>query len=153
MRTHGRYVSLIVWNEPYTFTDEIEIYAGDPEWVDEELPGPAIADVKAYAGRLAIQKGIRTRLTQDIEALRLMAQGGGISAETRSRVLGDLATVEENMGQATSEFGDDFEAVLPLNPWHQRILRSQARLWSSTGLRPLTFWPVSYTHLTLPTKA
>jgi hypothetical protein len=30
LRSHGRYVSLIVWNEPFTFVDEIEVYAGDP---------------------------------------------------------------------------------------------------------------------------
>ncbi len=87
LRTHGRYVSLIVWNEPYTFVDEIEVYAGEPEWVDEPLPGPAITDVKAYADRLAIQKGIRTRLTQDIEALRQTAQEEGIPAQTQSAVL------------------------------------------------------------------
>ena len=50
LRTHGRYVSLVVWNEPFTFVDEIEVYAGEPGWVDEPLPGPAIADVKEYAG-------------------------------------------------------------------------------------------------------
>ncbi len=139
LRTHGRYISLIVWNEPYTFVDEIEVYAGEPEWVDEPLPGPAIADVKAYAGRLAIEKGIRTRLTQDIEALRLMAQDG-IPTQTRSAVLGELATVEANMGRATRVFGDDFQAVLPLNSWHERVLRAQAWLWRARGLEPLTFW-------------
>ena len=140
LRTHGRYVSLIVWNEPYTFVDEIEVYAGEPEWADEPLPGPAIADVKVYAGRLAIEKGIRTRLTQDIEALRQTAEEEGIPAQTQSAVLGELATVEANMRQASRAFGDDFEAVLPLNSWHERVLQTQARLWRARGLEPLTFW-------------
>ena len=139
LRTHGRYVGLVVWNEPYTFVDEIEVYAGEPEWVDEPLPGPAIADVKAYADRLAIEKGIRTRLTQDIEALRQTAEDG-IPAQTQSAVLGELATVEASMGQASRAFGDDFEAVLPLNSWHERVLRAQAWLWRARGLEPLTFW-------------
>ena len=139
LRTHGRYVSLIVWSDPYTFVDEIEVYAGEPEWVDEPLPGPAITDVKVYAGRLAIEKGIRTRLTQDIEALRQTAEDG-IPAQTQSDVLGELATVEASMRQATRAFGDDFEAVLPLNSWHERVLRTQAWLWRGRGLEPLTFW-------------
>ena len=83
LRAHGRYVSLVVWNEPYTFADEIEVYAGEPEWVNEPLPGPAIADVKEYAGGLAIQKGIRTRFARDIESLRKAAEEEGVPPRTR----------------------------------------------------------------------
>ena len=86
LRTHGRYVSLIVWNEPYTFVDEIEVYAGEPEWVDEPLPGPAIADVKEYAHRIAIQKGIRTRLVRDIEALKEAVEEEGVPVQTQRRM-------------------------------------------------------------------
>ncbi len=139
LRTHGRYVSLVVWSEPYTFVDEIEVYAGEPEWVDEPLPGPAIADVKAYAGRIAIQKGIRTRLVGDIEALRKEAADEGVPVQTRKDVLGELAAVEGELGPAT-DFGDDFQAVLPLNAWHERVLRTQAWLWRARGLEPLAFW-------------
>ena len=139
LRAHGRYVSLVVWNEPYTFVDEIEVYAGEPEWVNEPLPGPAIADVKAYAGRLAIQKGIRTRLMRDIESLRKAAEEKGIPPQTRNDVLAELAAVEGEMGPATA-FRDDFQAVLPLNPWHERVLRTQAWLWRARGLEPLVFW-------------
>ena len=57
LRTHGRYVSLVVWNEPYTFVDEIEVYAGEPEWVNEPLPGPAIPDLKAYAAPVGHPEG------------------------------------------------------------------------------------------------
>ena len=139
LRAHGRYVSLVVWNEPYTFADEIEVYAGEPEWVNEPLPGPAIADVKEYAGGLAIQKGIRTRFARDIESLRKAAEEEGVPPRTRKDVLAELAAVEGEMGAATA-FGDDFQAVLPLNPWHARVLRTQARLWRARGLEPLTFW-------------
>ena len=139
LRAHGRYVSLVVWNEPYTFADEIEVYAGEPEWVNEPLPGPAIADVKEYAGGLAIQKGIRTRFVRDIESLRKAAEEEGVPPQTRKDVLAELAAVEGEMGAATA-FEDDFQAVLPLNPWHARVLRTQARLWRARGLEPLTFW-------------
>ena len=139
LQTHGRYVSLVVWNEPYTFVDEIEVYAGDPEWVNEPLPGPGIADVESYANRIAIQKGIRTRLVRDIQALREAAEEEGVPARTRSEVLGELAAVEEELGPATA-FGDDFQAVLPLNAWHERVLRTQAWLWRAGGLEPLAFW-------------
>jgi len=139
LQTHGRFVSLVVWNEPYTFVDEIEVYAGEPAWVDEPLPGPEIADVKAYAARMAIQKGIRTRLVRDIEALRKATEEEGVPAHVQRDVLEELAAVEANFGLAT-ESGDDFQAVLPLNAWHARVLRTQAWLWRARGLQPLTFW-------------
>ncbi len=139
LRTHGRYVSLMVWNEPYTFVDEIEVYGGEPAWLDEPPTGPAVPNPKAYAKRLAIQKGIRARLAQDIEALRQTAQEEGVPVQVRIDVLGELAHVEANLGPAT-ESGDDFQAILPLNPWHERVMRTQALLWRAAGLRPLTFW-------------
>ena len=140
LRTHGRYVSLVIWDEPYTFVDEIEVYAGEPEWVEEPLPGAGVADMRTYAHGLANQKGIRTRLERDIEALRQAAAQEGIPVQTRTDVLDELAVVEANLGQASTEFGDDFEAVLPVNSWHTRVLRTQAWLWRARGLEPLTFW-------------
>ena len=165
LRTHGRYVSLVVSNQPFTFVDEIEVYAGEGEWVNEPLPGPAIADLSievhggeggewvvepppepaiadlsAYSPQTAIEKGIRTRLVRDIEALREAAAAEGVPPQTKRDVLGELAFVEGVLEQASTAFGDDFRAVLPLNSWHERVLRTQAWLWRARGLKPLTFW-------------
>ncbi len=139
LRTHGRYVSLMVWNDPFTFVDEIEVYRGEPEWLDEPLTGQGVPNPEAYAKQLAIQKGSRTRLVQDIEVLRGAAQERGVPVQTRKDVLDELAHVEANLGSAT-ESGDDFQTILPLNPWHERVMRTQARLWRAAGLGPLTFW-------------
>jgi len=140
LRTHGRYVSLVVWSEPFTFVDEIEVYAGEPEWVDEPLPGSGTADLSVFGQRLIIQKGIHTRLVRDIEALREAAQQEGIPEQTRRDVLSELAALEANLGQASAAFGEDFRAVLPLNEWHERVMRTQASLWRARSLEPLTFW-------------
>ena len=139
LRTHGRFVGLVVWNEPFTFVDEIEVYLGEPEWMDEPLPGPAIGDLKAYAGGIAIQDGIQMRLMRDIEALRVTAEEEGVPVQTRGDVLAELSAVEADLGLATA-FEDGFRAVLPLNAWHERVLRTQAWLWRAKGLEPLTFW-------------
>ena len=89
---------------------------------------------------IAVQEGIRTRLVRDIEALRKAAEEEGVPAQTRRDVLGELAAVEGELGPACRAFGDDFRAVLPLNPWHERVLRTQAWLWRARGLEPLAFW-------------
>ena len=98
------------------------------------------ADRLDEKARTAIQEGIRTRLVRDIEALRKAAEEEGVPAPTRRGVLAELAAVEGELGQACTTFGDDFRAVLPLNPWHERVLRTQARLWRACGLEPLAFW-------------
>ena len=141
LRTHGRYVGFVVWNEPFTFVDEIEVYVGEPEWVDEPLPGPAVGDLKVYVRRTGIEAGIQTRLEHDIEALRIAAGEEGISAQTRNDVLAELAAVEGELGQGGDLFGeDDFRTVLPFGSRHERVFRTQAWLWRARGLEPLTFW-------------
>jgi len=141
LQTHGRYICLVVWPVgKYAFVDEIEVYAGEPAWVNEELPGRGFTDVRAHADQLAIRKGIRTRLVQDIEALRKAAEEEGIPAQTRQDVYDELRAVEGALHQASRAYGDDFRAVLPLNSWHQRVLRTQALLWRARALEPLTFW-------------
>ncbi len=141
LRTHGRYVCLVVWPVGrVAFVDEIEVYAGEPAWVNEPLPGPGFTDMKAHSGQLAIQAGIRRRFVQDIQALRKAAEEDGVPVQTRRNVLGELAAVEGELGQACRAYGDDFRAVLPLNSWHERVLRAQAWLWRAQGLEPLTFW-------------
>ena len=141
LQTHGRYVCLVVWPVgKYSFVDEIEVYAGEPAWVNEALPGPGFTDVRAHADRLAIREGILTRLVEDIEALRQAAVEEGLPAQTRRDVLDELRAVEGELGQASRAYGDDFRAVLPLNSWHERVLRTQAWLWRARGLEPLTFW-------------
>ena len=140
LRTHGRFVGFVVWNEPFTFVDEIEVYVGEGEWLDEPLPGPAIPDLQAFVSRTVIATGIRTRLQRDIEALREAAQEEGIPVQAHNDALAELSSVEAELGQGGEAFGDDFRAVLPLNSQHERVMRTQAWLWRAKGLEPLTFW-------------
>ena len=141
LQTHGRYVCLVVWPVgKYSFVDEIEVYAGEPEWVNEVLPGRGFTDVSAHADLIAIREGIRRRLARDIEALRQAATDEGVASQARQDVLGELTAVEAELEQASRAYGDDFRAVLPLNSWHERVLRTQAWLWRARGLESLTFW-------------
>ena len=104
------------------------------------MAGLAWSQDSAVTPGASIQNGIRTRLERDIEALREAAEEEGVPVQTRSDVLGELAAVEGELGQASAAFGDDFRAVLPLNSWHGRVLRTQAWLWRARGLELLTFW-------------
>ena len=146
MQMHGRYVCVAVWGHKMTFVDEIEVYEGEPGWVNKPLQGASISvaeggDFAAELSRhLAIGTGIRKRLEQDIGALKEAAKAVAIPVETRRQVLDELGAVEENLGEASLTFGENFRTVLPLNSWHTRVMRTQAWLWRARGLEPLTFW-------------
>ena len=146
LRTHGRYVCLAIWGDRMTFVDEIEVYEGEAEWLNESLQGGAISIEEGedfatqLARQLAISTGIRRRLEQDIAALREVIKAGAIPVETQRKVLDELAAVESKLGQASMDFKSDFRTVLPLNEWHERVMRTQAWLWRAKGFGPLTFW-------------
>lgn len=136
MHTHGRYISFVVQNTSFAFVDEIEVYAGEPEWVNEPLSGESVADVKGLVERLAVQQNVRRRIMNDAVEVRKRAEGqGGLDA-----VLADLDAVVKETGDLKTVPGPDFRAVLPLNDLHARVFRSQAALWRAKGVKPVFVW-------------
>jgi hypothetical protein len=140
LRTHGRYVALAVWGQPYVFVDEIEVFEGDPSWVNEPLQGEPVADVKAYTGAVAVHSGIVRRLQRDIEAVREKAKRPEIPQEVRNAVSAELDAATRAMFELPTHPEKDFRAILPLNAPHERVFRAQARLWQAQGCAPLTIW-------------
>ncbi|MCX7827474.1 MAG: hypothetical protein N2689_18240, partial [Verrucomicrobiae bacterium] len=78
LRTHGRFVSFMVTpGGPYTFVDEIEVYRGEPEWVNVPFTGEGVTDAKAYQLHAAFEQRVR----KDLLAVRAAAASlkGGAS--------------------------------------------------------------------------
>ena len=140
LKTHGRYVALAVWGQPFTFVDEIEVYAGERDWVQAPLVGEPIADIKAYALSLAVREAVSRRLRQDVAGVRENAGRPEIPEAARREVLAEVDAVAEGLKDLPSHYGDDFRAVLPLNPAHARVFRAQAKLWQADGCARLTAW-------------
>ena len=129
LRTHGRYVMFLVApGGPYVFADEIEVYAGAPEWARLPFTGEASTDAKAYRTHLAVER----RLRDDLAAVR--------AADAQHALTAELDALAHELAQLPRTSGGEFRAVLPLNGLHARIFRAQAALWHARGCAPLTLW-------------
>ena len=127
-KTYGRYVAfLIAPAGHYFFTDEIEVYRGDPSWVGHPKTGEVVTDLKAFFLAGKVQRGVERRLRADAQAV-------GFELTSIPRV-----------------DAKNFRAILPLNELHERIFAEQARRWRSQGIPPLVLWqtcpwdPLSHT--------
>ena len=102
--------------------------------------GPAVADVKTYAPD--------RHPGGDSETPRAGYPGpeesggrGGYPCTDKAQGTWRVDGCGRRVGAGLQKvYGDDFQATLPLNSWHQRVLRTQAWLWRAKGLEPLTFW-------------
>lgn len=58
-----------------------------------------------------------------------------------SRISAELDAVLAQVYSLPRQPGENFRAVLPLNPLHERVFRAQAMLWRALEIEPLMAWP------------
>lgn len=139
LQAHGRYVAVIVESSPFTFVDEIEVYAGDPAWLDTPLAGPEVQDIKAYLASIRVGDSIKKRLMSDLRAIRELHQNL-LSETIRAEISACLDVLASEINNTTMEVPEKFRAVLPLNSLHARILAVQGQVWRASGLPPIVVW-------------
>jgi hypothetical protein len=143
--THGRYVALVVdQNGPYTFSDEIEVFAGDPGRVGSPLAGASTTDLQDYFVRAHMRVSIQQRLTIDLRAARAAlaaAPVGVLLAEQLSHELDAIAEGIVTLTVLPDPAG--FAAVVPLNDLHARIFAVQAAIARANGFPELSAWPAN----------
>src|SRR5439155_3164995 len=65
-RTHGRWVKFVVDVQGvFCFVDEVEVYAGQREWLATSFAGPPLAGVEEFL----VRRGIRRRIAADRDAV------------------------------------------------------------------------------------
>jgi len=140
LETHGRYVAFVIAAHSYGFVDEIEVYAGDPAWLDKPLTGAPITEVKKYVTELRVASAVKRRLQEDLDTVRENAADRRVPKKVRKSVNETLDEVAQAMAELPTIYGDDFRCVLPLNNLHAKIFAAQANLWAAKGYKPLTLW-------------
>ncbi len=139
LKTHGRYVAFSVINTPYTFVDEIEVYAGDKQWLNTPAGGEVVQDLKQYTllGLSAI--GVRRRLAADAGAVTQSVQSSLLPLERRHSLMNRLKELAAQ-GEEVRMVPADFKAIVPLNPIHREIFSIYAQILAAQGVKPLTVW-------------
>jgi hypothetical protein len=140
LRTHGRYVAFVVTTEPFFFCDEIEVRAGDAAFLNEPLPGAAIADPREQYKQSQISTRIQRRLREDALAIKEKIKASSIEAAKKDELNAKLDGLVSQVSTAEFQADPGFRTILPLNPLHEQILAVQAERWRMAGLKPVTVW-------------
>ncbi|MGV8073268.1 MAG: hypothetical protein AB2L11_01710 [Syntrophobacteraceae bacterium] len=135
--THGRYLSLLVLGEPYIFVDEIEVYEGDPTWVDVPLAGSPVSNVQASK---RVNLAVEARLESDIQGIRDALRSKPILSKVGKVISAQLESAEQDLLKTGNWYHEDFRAEVPLNPLHEKIFNIQAQLWRAMGFPLLSVW-------------
>ena len=139
LRTHGRYVQLYV--EPdrqYLFVDEIEVYRGEDEWVDEAREGEPITGLEEYMARQALDGLIRQQLLRDLEAAK--ADIADLPAQLRESLGRRALALTDAVREMPSVPMEGFRAVLPMTDLERDIFRLQAATWRAQDKALLRVW-------------
>lgn len=140
LRTHGRYVTLVVEGTPYTFVDEIEVYAGEEDWRNTPLEGPGIADVKTYMQELKVRRAVLRRMQKDTAVMLQKVEKATLPQTVRDGLQQRLKAALEGSQALPNDYGNDFRNILPLNGSHAEVFQVQAALWRALDCGPLTAW-------------
>ena len=140
LQCRGRYIALVMEQQPYTFVDEIEVYRGQDSWLDAAPQGRQFAGSPRdyFRGRQVID-GITNRMRSDLDEIRAalkqakLPEGERLALQARVNRL--QAEIEEQQ-----DVPADFRAIFPMNDVHAAIYALNAPLLRARGYRRLTPW-------------
>jgi hypothetical protein len=143
-KAHGRFVKfLVVPSGAYCFVDEIEVFKGEPSWMNLARSGEPITDAKAHFHATAALRSVQRRIRNDSRAVRGAIDLAQVPAEAKRSIAALLELVERELAALSPELPRDFRCVLPLNPLHERVFAAQAALWRARHAEPITIWTCS----------
>jgi hypothetical protein len=140
LRTHARYVALAFSVLPaFAWSDEIEVYVGDPSWTNLPRDGVSVSDIKNFLQGKAITFCAQRRIQSDIDQIRSKVNGSTISSSAKSTINAELdaAAAVPNLN---IPYSSSYKTILPLNTDHARAFKAHAYYWSALGRSPLTIW-------------
>jgi HYR domain len=144
LRTHGRYVAILVdQNGPYTFCDEIEILGGDPGWLASPLAGEMATNLPSYFVSAHMRVSIRSRLSSDLQDARTALAASSVDDGLRARLAGILDQAEVEIPDIPASDPKGFTTILPLNDVHARIFGVQGAIAHAEGFPALSAWAAS----------
>ncbi len=149
LKGRGRYVCVIAAAQPYCFVDEVEVWRGPDAWLEEEMPGPRVTDLRAYYQRSLIRSGAAGRLRADLAAV-LARQATNLTAEAQAALRARADALEAQIPGFAAGLPDDQKTVLPYGPLHESILALQAPVLRAAGVaKPLVWQSSRWAPLTL----
>jgi hypothetical protein len=139
--TRGRYVRLVAVppaGGPYLFVDEIEVFRGSDELLDQPPAGEPVEDVAEVFVAWRSHAALSHRFHADAGALEARLRRAPLPDEAlRAPLLDRFSEVRDALDAESIPVDGAFQAVLPLGPTHEQLFRLQADLWRAMGHAPL----------------
>jgi len=144
LHTHGRYVAFVVDAVgPYTFSDEIEVYAGDASWLAAPLAGPATTNLTQFFTTAHMMWSIRHRLMRDVQRARDALAAADVDDGTRAALQDELADIDAAIPALQTPDPATFKAVLPLNDLHARVFAVHGAIAEAQAAPLVAAWPAN----------
>ncbi len=142
LRARGRYVQLVIVPlpaAPYLFTDEIEVFRGPAELLQQDSDrGEVVTAREIYeAGR--IQRAVHHRWQSDVDSLQKTIQQAALDDAARTGLLEQWAAAQ-TLGPDAIEADESWRAILPMGDHHAKLFQVQAALWRAMGREDLSVW-------------
>ena len=147
LATHGRYVQLVALTSIYTFVDEVEIYQGQPEFLNSPLPGEPVenpasllqADTPPYhkmpyavAARLATDTARAARVIDELKAKPELA------AKLTARL--EQLRVAALKPDLSVIYDIDYHALAPLSAEHAKTFAVLSEAYRAAGYPEYSLW-------------
>ncbi len=148
LKTYGRYIQLVIVtpNLLYCFTDEVEIYKGEPQWLSQKLKGDKISGSettpggKEYFDKFIVNYKVRNRLHLEVQEAKKAVQSSTLAGRDIKRLLNEASRLEKNIDDLSCIDPADYDVILPMNELEDKIFALRAKLRSQEGQPGLKAW-------------
>lgn len=148
MRTHGRYVQLLIDpGGPYCFVDEVEIYRGEDSWITQQPMGAPTRGATDFFKTNAINNSIKSRLYVDLRDTREDIKDSGLGNKETADLFAELNNIDFAIPKTPPVDPQSFSAIFPINDLQGRIFSVRAKMRRMKGLPPIEAWvshPLDY---------
>ncbi len=142
LKTKGRYIAFGISSFNYIFTNEIEVFRGDDNWLQQE--GDEIvfenqpATIHGYMRSLFTLKKIAKRVEDDAKQVANFVNQSSLNTAQKSQLLEKLKLAEKYSYKALPV--ENYRAIAPMHENHRKVLAVQGELLAKSGYKSLTLW-------------
>ncbi len=136
LHTRGRFVRMLIVPTAgrYVFCDEIEIFRGPDEWLNDEPGGRPLGDLKKRTVAVKMRSAIRSRYAADVAAVRKAVETAKLPHQSAQKdLLKRIAAADKTLRESSLPGGESFRAILPYSDAHAELFAVQAALWKAQG--------------------
>ncbi|HQC53459.1 MAG TPA: hypothetical protein PLE92_10025, partial [Lentisphaeria bacterium] len=139
LQTKGRWVQIMIKQNPYTFCDEIEVYRGQDAWLAQAAGGVSVESTKDHFWGQQLLNSIRNRLQSDLLAIEESLASLPKATPGLAAAVARIPALKANLRQLPM-VDDSFTTILPLNATHEAILSLNAVCLQAAGFTQPFLW-------------